>query len=120
MIAKKIYTILKFGTKAEQLALLNQMPANSMKKSAKSLVSIGDSNMIMLAFGTLLTNYVHGANCAVGDALGAALYKYSKELFDSGQHPNILFVIDSNWLCFQSCTCTDKFRAIGYCCSVCG
>ncbi|WP_319503379.1 CHAT domain-containing protein [uncultured Draconibacterium sp.] len=84
--------IVREGTPAERIALLNDLPEDSMKSAAEGMLYSTNPIMTLLAFGSLLTAYCHGANCKTGVVLGRALYDYGKELYESGAYPDLLLM----------------------------
>lgn len=87
--SNEVYDIVSSGTYEQRKALMDGLPENSMKSSATSLIQSDEPSMQLLAFGSLLPGYVHGANCVVGVPLGLALYQLGKELFLSGNSPDL-------------------------------
>jgi len=87
--SNEVYDIVSGGTSEQRRELMDGLPENSMKSSASSLIHSDNPSMQLLAFGSLLPGYVHGANCAVGESLGLALYQLGKELFLSGRSQDL-------------------------------
>ena len=88
----KTYRIISEGSQEEKLRLLAELPENNMKESAKSLMFSTNPTAILLAYGSMLPSYCHGANCAIGEVLAFSLYKYGKELFLSGDYPDLFLM----------------------------
>lgn len=82
------YRLISSGDKNARLDLIEQLPDNSMKESARPLIGSSNPTVVLLSFGVLLPSYCHGADCSTGVALGLALYRYGKELFLSRDYPD--------------------------------
>lgn len=87
--ADEVYNIICNGSSEERQYLMVQLPKNSMKDTAEGLLHSGNPVTVLMAFGSLLLSYVHGADCATGEVLGKALYRYGKELFLTGEYPDL-------------------------------
>lgn len=88
----RVYQILSKGTQEEKSDLLQQLPENTMKDAAKSLINSTNPTASLLAFGSMLPSYCHGANCETGEILALSLYRYGKELFISGDFPDLFLM----------------------------
>lgn len=88
----QFFQIISRGDKNSRLELLKNLPKNPMKETASLLLGSSNPTAILLSFGGLLPSYCHGADCSNGAALGFALYKYGKELFRSGIHPDLFLM----------------------------
>lgn len=87
-----IYHILKTGSSADRVELLHQLPSNVMKSSAEGLVSTDNPMTNLLAFGSLLPAYCHGADCRTAASLGLAVYQYGKECYLTGDYPDLFLM----------------------------
>ena len=63
-----------------------------MKETARLLIGSSNPTAVLISFGGLLPSYCHGADCSTGAALGLALYRYGKELFLSGDYPDLFLM----------------------------
>ncbi|GAH51643.1 unnamed protein product, partial [marine sediment metagenome] len=62
----EVYNIIRNGSSEERQDLMVQLPENSMKNATVGLLHSGNPVTVLMAFGSLLLPYAHGANCATG------------------------------------------------------
>ncbi len=111
-LKNSVYHILSRGTPEEKLELLQILPENTMKETAKTLIALPNPLTSIFGFGSLLPSYCHGASCETGELLSIALYQYGKELFTSGDFPNVHLstVIDFAYSYIKSLTNLSKCK----------
>lgn len=81
------------------MEFVENCPDNSFRQTMKPLAGSDQPGMVIVAMTQLVMIYCQGLNPQIGVTLARATHRYAREIFESGQDPNLLKTTLSNLAC---------------------
>ncbi|MDJ0728081.1 MAG: CHAT domain-containing protein [Prochloraceae cyanobacterium] len=83
---EQVLNLLRKGTSIKRLEFLNNLPPNSFKEAAASLIVSNNPTVVILALTSLILEYCQGKNPEYGAILAEAVFERANEIWKTVQN----------------------------------